>query len=363
MGDDTLKRILYVSNIEVPYRTEYFNQLSKKIDLTVLYERKKSSNRDKKWSNSIDSIYEKKYLKGIKIKNENVLDIRILKYVLSKKYDEVIIGCFNSPTQIFAIIIMKLFRRKYILNLDGDYFLEGNGLKQKIKRFLIRGAKKYFVAGENTKKKLSKFILKEKIYSYRFSSLTKNELQENENNKNQNINNSILVVGQFFDYKGLDIALEVAKSHTNRKFKFIGSGTRSELLKKEIEGRNLKNVELIPFLEKKMLFEEYKNCLCLLLTSRKECWGLVVNEAASFGCPIISTKNSGAAMEFLNDKYKEYLVENNDVNRYVHLINALENKDLEKYKLYLLKKSLDYNIENTVTDTITMLKGSELNEN
>ena len=358
-----LKKILYVSNIEVPYRNEYFNQLSQKVDLTVLYERKKSSNRDKKWSSSVKSVYKKEFLKGIKIKNENVFDIRILKYVFSKKYDEVIIGCFNSPTQVIAIIFMKLFRKKYILNLDGEYFLEGKGLKQKIKRFIIRGAYKYLVAGEKTKQRLSKFIKKEKIYSYHFSSLTKSEVLKNGKSKNKNINNSVLVVGQFLEYKGLDIALEIAKNDSERQYIFIGSGTRSNLLKKEIENKNIKNVELIPFLEKKLLFEEYKKCLCLLLTSRKECWGLVINEAASFGCPIISTVNSGAALEFLNNDYENYLVNNDDINNYVYLIQSLSDKDLDDYRLYLLKKSLKYNIDDTVTDTLKMLEEIESNEN
>ena len=37
------------------------------------------------------------------------------------------------------------------------------------------------------------------------------------------------------------------------------------------------------------LYKEYQQCKCVLLPSKKECWGLVINEAASFGCPIIST--------------------------------------------------------------------------
>ena len=41
-----MKRILYLTNIQVPYRVRFFNELSKKCDLTVLYERSQSGNRN-----------------------------------------------------------------------------------------------------------------------------------------------------------------------------------------------------------------------------------------------------------------------------------------------------------------------------
>ena len=184
-----MKKVLYVSNIEVPYRSEFFNQLSKKVDLTVLYERKKSSNRDENWTNSVKSNYKIEYLKGIRIKNEYSIDFKILKYVFSKKYDKVIIGCYNSPSQILAILLMRLFKKKYILNLDGEYFLDGKNFKQKIKRFLIKGAQDYLIAGEKSGENLSKYVSKERVHPYYFSSLTNKELEEHAKNINQNLTN------------------------------------------------------------------------------------------------------------------------------------------------------------------------------
>lgn len=53
----------------------------------------------------------------------------------------------------------------------------------------------------------------------------------------------------------------------------------------------------------------------LILPTRQECWGLVVNEAASFGTAVISTNGSGAAVEFLFEKYPFLLAEpDNDEN-------------------------------------------------
>lgn len=350
-----MTKVLYVSNIEVPYRSEFFNQLSKKIDLTVLYERRKSSNRDSKWTSSVKSNYNIEYLKGINFKNEYTLDLGILKYVFSNKYNKVVIGCYNSPSQMIAIVLMRLFHRKYILNLDGEYFFDGPGLKNKIKRFFIKGADEYLIAGKKACDILSKYVPKEKVHPYYFSSLTKKELEINRKHINKNINNRILVVGQYFDYKGLDIALEVAKLDESIKYRFIGSGNRSKLLEDKVKEMKLKNVEVISFLSKEELYKEYSSCGCLLLPSRQECWGLVINEAASFGCPIVSTNGSGAAIELIDE---EFICNVNPQDIYLKIKKIMQSTDseLELLKKRLIDKSRKYCIENMVDKNLVVFE-------
>lgn len=352
-----MKNVLYISNIEVPYRTKFFNKLSKECNLTVLYEREKSSNRDEKWSSNLKSNYNKIFLNGIKIKNEYSFNPLILKYVFSKKYDDIILGCYNSPSQMFVILILKLLKKKYLLNIDGEYFIEGKSLKAKIKRFFIKGATNYLVAGEESAKSIKKIVKTEKVFTYYFSSLSQKQINENNKNKNVNRNEMILVVGQYFDYKGLDIALEVAKMNPNLQYKFIGSGKRSDLLKQRSFEMNIQNnVIIIPFLQEEELYNEYQSCKLLLLPSRNECWGLVINEAASFGTPIISTCGSGAAVEFIKEKYPQYIAEtNNPKDLYNKIENILSCNDIEEYKNYLIEKSKDYNIEHAVSVYVNVI--------
>jgi glycosyltransferase involved in cell wall biosynthesis len=47
------------------------------------------------------------------------------------------------------------------------------------------------------------------------------------------------------------------------------------------------------------LFQEYSRASCLILPSRSEPWGLVVNEALSFGCPVIVSRNCGCVPELV----------------------------------------------------------------
>ena len=348
-------KVLYVSNIEVPYRTAFFNQLSKKVDLTVLYERLNSVNRNEEWTKSVKSSFKKLFLKGINIKNEYAIDLSILKYVLSKRYDIIIFGCLNSPSQIIAMRVMKILKRKYILNLDGEYFTNINILKKTVKTILAKKAYKYLVAGEYSAKMLKSIIKDNNIYTYHFSSLTNDELKDNARVVNKNNNNTVIVVGQYFNYKGLDVALECAKIDSKINYKFIGSGIYSKELQKRVYEMNLKNVKIIPFLSKKELYFEYQNCKCLLLPSRKECWGLVINEAASFGCPIIATNGSGAAMDFVEKKWIA-----NGAKEMHQKIVELEKKNYNKKRLLEISKK--YSIENMVDETINCIQKEKKNE-
>lgn len=341
-----MKKILYISNIEVPYRVKMFNGLAEHCDLTVLYERKKSDNRNEKWTKSEDSSYKKEYLNGIKIGGDNSFSLKIAKKMFDG-YDWIIVGCYNSPVQMLLILLMKIFRKPYILNLDGEIFAEGNGFKSRIKRFFLKGARKYLVAGEKSGESLKKIVGNKEIIPYYFSSLSNEELKRNAAALKER-KDFVLVVGQYLDVKGLDVALEAAKLNEKIKYKFIGMGKKTDEFIGKYCPSGLKNVEFIPFLQKTYLEEEYKKCAVFVLPSRQECWGLVINEAASFGTPIVSTFGSGAAVEFLSEKYSKYLsIPGNSVSLY-NCITEILKTDNSRYSWYLTEKSVLYSIENGV---------------
>ncbi|MBS7209858.1 MAG: glycosyltransferase family 4 protein [Lachnospiraceae bacterium] len=344
-----MKKVLYLSNIQVPYRVRFFNQLAEHCDLTVVYERSKSGDRDEKWSTSIAHKYKVVFLDGFKIGDESTFSFSILKYILGD-YDEIVVGCYSTPVGIFANMILRLFRRKFFLNFDGEIFAEDNTFKSKMKRLVINGATKYLIAGEKSAESL-KNILKnknKKIFPYYFSSLSKEELSENKKKKTIR-DNYILVVGQYFEYKGLDIAVKVAKELPQIQFKFVGMGKRTELFVQENAISNIKNITVIPFLQKEDLEQEYRKSALVVLPSRRECWGLVINEATSFGTPIVATKGSGAGIEFLKDKYSMLLADIENVDSLKKcIIAAIEMKEQSELSKYLVNKSSNYTIEHSV---------------
>lgn len=344
-----MKKVLYISNISVPYRSEFFKQLGTQCDLTVLYERKKSSNRDDEWSKIQKDGYMTEYLDGKSIGNENSFSFKILKY-LKKKFDCIFVGCYNSPVEILAIIYMRLLKIKYVLNIDGEIFQPKSRIKKWIRNFVIKGASCYCCAGETNIKSICDITKSKKIYPYYFSSLTNDEIQSNKQTV-YNRQDYILVVGQYENYKGLDLIAEIAKRNPQLKFCVVGTGKKSYEFMQLANQHNSDNIENVPFLKKTDLYTKYMNCKMLVLPSRQECWGLVINEAAAFGTPIVSTYGSGAGIEFLSDKYSQYLAQSNDVDDLEDKIISLYNESQclrEEYGNYLKNKSLEYSIEKMV---------------
>ena len=44
-----MMKILWLTNIPSPYRVKFFNELGTKCDLTVVFEKRSSSERDESW--------------------------------------------------------------------------------------------------------------------------------------------------------------------------------------------------------------------------------------------------------------------------------------------------------------------------
>lgn len=336
------KNVLYLSNIEVPYRVRFFNALAEHCNLTVLYESRGTQKRNAQWAKSEKKNYRTVYWGA---------DLR---KVFRQRYDVILIGCYQTPLQILSNLLLRLCKIPFIINLDGEPFLEGENWRAKCKRFLLSGGTAYLVAGEKSADSLKAVAGKAPVVPYYFSSLSKEELTAHRMAVHSE-KNTVLVVGQYFPYKGMDVALEAAGMDRNHHYRFIGMGKRTEKFLRE--QRIPSNVEVIPFLSKAELEQAYRECALLVLPSRRECWGLVVPEAASFGTPIVSTWGSGAAMEFLADAYPQYLASSGDPQDLFRCIaRFFASGETEQYREYLLQKSESYDIERSVRIHVELLE-------
>ena len=107
-----------------------------------------------------------------------------------------------------------------------------------------------------------------------------------------------------------------------------------------------------PFLQKEELRSRYRSCKAFILPSRQECWGLVLNEATSFGTPIIATRGAGAARDFLDDD-SPFLVDSgsaSEIARAITIYDALDSKAKKTLSDDLLYRSSCYTVERTVEE-------------
>lgn len=127
-----------------------------------------------------------------------------------------------------------------------------------------------------------------------------------------------LYVGRLSPEKGLDTQLhafaQVIKSLHNARLVLVGSGPSKDSLQELTKQLGLTNsVEFTGSKDVDALREEYLRASCFVLPSTSEPWGLVVNEALSYGCPVVVSHRCGCVPELVVDGVSGYVFTAGDV--------------------------------------------------
>lgn len=349
-------KILYFTNIPSPYRVEFFNLLSKKNDVTVLFDKigESMENRNQLWYK--DNKYE---FKAIDIPKFGLLQ---LNKILKEKYDIVIIGTYATLNGAFLNILLRMKKIKFFINADGGFIPKKESFISKfLKHYFLSTANYYLSTGKETNKYLTYYGAKEEnIFIYPFTSMIEKDILQEpilyEEKMQLRIKNKynyeriFVSVGSFIKRKGYDLFLEAIKKEKfhNTAFLIIGGGEEKENLENYIKTNNIENVFLIDFCSKEKIMNYYKMSDIFFFPSREDIWGLVINEAMSCGLPVISSDNVIASKELLEE---EYLYNCDDINALKELIQNMNNKSNEKlYEVGMknIEKIKKYTIENSV---------------
>ncbi|HEY2782771.1 MAG TPA: glycosyltransferase family 4 protein [Steroidobacteraceae bacterium] len=128
-----------------------------------------------------------------------------------------------------------------------------------------------------------------------------------------------LYVGRLSVEKGLDDLFaafcEVYKTLPKARLDLVGSGPLAEELKRRVA--KLEMSHAISFLGSKPLDEIaplFLRSTALVLPSHSEPWGLVINEALSYGCPVVVSSACGCVPDLALDGITGYAFEVGDVD-------------------------------------------------
>ena len=358
-------KILFLTNVPSPYRVHFFNILGTKCDLTVLYQKKSSTERNNQWVAEKVNKYKSIFLRGINTGVDNALCFEVIKY-LNKNYDAIIICGNASPTEILAIEWCKLRKIKYFLEADGAFINPKKGVKEKLKKHLIRGGELFFSTCIEHDKYYEYYGANQsKIVRYHFSSLFKKDiLNQVVSKKEKNILRNklkmkekkiVLAVGQFIYRKGFDLLLKSATQLPDDVGIYIIGDAATEEYISFIHENGLKNIHFEGFKTKLELEKYYKAADVFVLPTREDIWGLVINEAMAYGLPVITTERCNAGLELIKNGENGYVI---PVDNYTELtdkiIKTLENSNKMGEKSLAVIKN--YTIENMVMDHIRILK-------
>ena len=335
-------KILYLTNLPSPYRVDFFNELGKNCDLTVLFERRYAKDRNKSWLNNSAVSYKEVYLAGIEIGNETALSLGIVNYLRDKSYDLIIIGGYSTPTGMIAIEYLKMNKIKFALNSDGGIIKNDSKMKFLTKKHFIGAASYWLSTSSNTDKYLEYYgAQKKSIFRYPFTSLKDEDILKDiiTNDQKKVIrekldikeNKVIISVGQFIHRKGFDLLIESSKYFDKQTGIYIIGGNPTEEFNSKKNEYGLTNVHYIGFKSKEELTEYYKAADLFILPTREDIWGLVINEAMGNGLPIITTSNCVAGLELVKNDSNGYII---PVDNFVQIVEKaniiLENKEIRE---------------------------------
>lgn len=86
----------------------------------------------------------------------------------------------------------------------------------------------------------------------------------------------------------------------------IGEGPERQQLETYIKKRGINEVHLLPFVNPEVLRTFYHRAAALVLPSRSETWGLVVNEAMAAGLPVLVSRACGCAAVLVEEGVNGY---------------------------------------------------------
>ncbi len=156
----------------------------------------------------------------------------------------------------------------------------------------------------------------------------------------------VITVGQFIHRKGFDILLR-ASSDIDADIYFIGGKPDDSYKSYQSD-----NVVFIDFLTKCELRDYYRAADVFAMPTREDIWGLVVNEALSFGLPVVSSDKCVAGLELINPGQNGYIVPVEDSQALAISINkAMSLKAIDSYKCIC-----NYSLENMVTRHIQIFE-------
>lgn len=331
-------KVLYIVNVPAPYMVNYFNELGKYCDLTVIFEKDRSTERDKSWLDFQCVNFKPIILKGISTAVDMAFAPQIVRYLKKGKYDFIFISNMASLTGIMAITYLKLRKIPYFLESEGGFAKDGKGFKEKFKRFLMRGAEKYF----STTPVGDEYFLQyganaDQLVKYPFTSIYDSDILENapSDEEKQSLRKElgikeekvIISVGQFIHRKGYDVLLNAGRSIPSNVGVYIIGGEPTEEYLKMKSDYGLDNFHFVGFCNKEQLSKYYKAADLFVLPTREDIWGLVINEAMAYALPVITTDRCIAGLELVKNDENGYIVAVEDAAALADRINYVINSN------------------------------------
>lgn len=329
-----MTKVLFVFNHPAPYKVKFLNEIAKHLDLTVIFERDKNSDRNNEFYSENKYNFKTVDIKRIKIGRENVFSFGVKNHIKKNKYDVIIMNGYRNFAEMIAIKWMKKHHIDFVQYINGGiiHHDEKKWVKN-LKTKYISGAKYYLSPDERSDEYLVYYGAdKEKIFNYPYSTIYENEILKEKPSEDEikqikkefgiTSKNVFVSCGQLIERKNyLELVRKWKEIEQDKELLIIGEGPQKEQIEELINEKKIQNVRLLGYLSHKDMFRLFKVCDCFVFPSKEDIYGHVVNEALSQGLPVISLNNVNSGVHLIKNEVNGFVLENIDSQSFIDAIN------------------------------------------
>ncbi len=351
-------KVFWLFNHPAPYKVDFFNELGKRVELDVYFERGGEKSRNKDFYSEQASSFYCHICSSIAWGEGNNYAPEALKALKKNHYDVIVINGWRNYTEQRAIAYCKRHKLPYVFWINGGVVKPNESkLSRRIKTHFIEGANLYFCPDANSASYLTHYGADSKsVVLYPYSTIFENEVLKAPlgQKEKQKLRKELglkgeriyLSAGQFIERKNYKQLIRLwAKMEPSDNLYILGEGPQKEEYEKLIGELDLKNVFLLPFKKHAETLRYMQAADCFVFLSKEDIYGHVINEALSQGLPVVSSKGVNAACHLIKNGENGYLVNLQNEEEIVAFLRGFPNKEME---FAALSTSRDNTIEKSV---------------
>jgi glycosyltransferase involved in cell wall biosynthesis len=295
-----MTRVTVVSPEPTPYRAPLFDRIAARaeIELTVVYAARTVAGRT--WS--VELNHQAVFLSGIQaplvgrvLRHDYPVTPGILRALRAARPEVVVISGWSTFASQLAILWSRARRIPYVLLVESHDLGPRAGWRREVKGAivprLVRAAASVLVVGTAARDSVvARGAPPERVRVFA-NTVDVERWIERSDRLLPHVHDGVvaLSVGRAVPEKGFDV-LEAACAQAGVQLQIVEGG-----------------------LEEEQLAQRYVDADVFALLSRQETWGVVVNEAAACGLPLLLSDRVGAAYDLLRDGENGFLVPADDV--------------------------------------------------
>lgn len=325
-------RILFFHNIPSLYRIPLFKELSKREGHEFLVLFLSRFYRFRKWKITHPMEFNHEFVPGITIELGHIIltiNPTIMKRILKEDCHLVILNGISDITNISVILLCKMRGVKVLVYSEGtkDGQTRLGKLMGPWDAFWLKSANGMILPGTCSKQfYMGQGIREDKIFiapdavnnDYFISEYDRLVDRREDIRKELGLAGSItlLFIGQLIRRKGVDTlikAFNLAKEERkDLHLLIVGDGPERDALEEYCQQFDIRDVHFTGWVDEDVKNQMYLASDIFVLPTRRDIWGLVINEAMCFRLPILASAKAGAASDLVIDGVNGYRVRPDD---------------------------------------------------